>query len=490
MSLPQRNAARAAALRARPEEERTRIMDAVREAFPIRWQPRYCPYVPTPKQLAFLAMDDLEVFYGGAAGPGKSTWLLMAALQYVDVPGYAALLLRRTYGDLALPGALMDMAFEWLRGTGAKYRSGLKTWSFPSGATLTFGHLEHEEQKRRYAGAEFQFIGFDELTGFTQTQYDFLFSRLRKPNTSARLAADGVGLADVPLRMRSASNPGGPGHMWVRRKLVQEASRRAGSVFIPALLQENPHLDAESYMRSLNHLGATERARLLRGDWSARDAGSMYDGSWFRILTQYVPSPDMRRVRYWDLAATEPGPGNLDPDWTAGMRMAWRPVVGPETQLHSIDSEANGVAPRGQFVIEHLEHFRRSSARTKQVVIETAVRDGRQVHVVIEQEPGSSGKALVDDYARALPGYVVRGVRSTGDKETRAQISAAAAENGLIWCVDGPWTDAMIDELEAFPNGEHDDIVDALSGAHAAVARAAPMRTTSPSGRLPQRRIG
>jgi predicted phage terminase large subunit-like protein len=463
-------------------------MAAVQEAFPIRWQTRYCPHVPTSKQLAFLAMDDLEIFYGGAAGPGKSTALLMGALQYVDVPGYAALILRRTYGDLALPGALMDMAFEWLRGTGAKWRSGLKTWTFPSGATLTFGHLEHEEQKRRYAGAEFQFIGFDELTGFTQTQYDFLFSRLRKPNTSSRLAADGVGIADVPLRMRSASNPGGPGHMWVRRKLVTRATRRPGAVFIPALLQENPHLDEVSYTRSLMHLGATERARLLRGDWSARDAGSMFDGAWFIVLERYEPSPDMRRVRYWDLAATEPGPGNLDPDWTAGMRMAWRPMPTLAQPLHSVDAEANGVVPRGSFVMEHVEHFRRSAARTKQAVIETAIADGPQTHVILEQEPGSSGKLVVDDIARSLPGFVVRGVRSTGDKETRATISAAAAENKLIYVVDGSWLDETIDELEAFPNGEHDDIVDALSGAHGEVSKSAPMRSSRVTGRLPARR--
>jgi len=45
----------------------------------------------------------------------------MAALQYVDVPGYAAILFRRTFRDLALPGALMDRAREWLSGTDARW---------------------------------------------------------------------------------------------------------------------------------------------------------------------------------------------------------------------------------------------------------------------------------------------------------------------------------------------------------------------------------
>src|SRR5262249_35022222 len=227
------------------------------------------------------------------------------------------------------------------------------------------GHRQQEEQKRRYASAEFQYVAFDELTGFTQSQYEFLFSRLRRPVTSRRVAADGTGIADVPLRMRTASNPGGPGHMWVRRKLVLPETRRDGVVFVPALLHENPHLDQQSYERSLSHLGATERARLLRGDWAARDAGSLFDGSAFRLIEpgRYAPTSDMRRVRYWDLAATEPGPSNPDPDWTVGLRMAWRPVA---TGLHAVDSVAKPVVhtpEAGDFVIEAIERLRATPAQ-------------------------------------------------------------------------------------------------------------------------------
>ena len=93
------------------------------------------PYIknkPTSKQAAFLMHDDLlEGFYGGAAGGGKSDALLMAALQYVEQPNYSALILRRTYADLSLPGALMERTFEWLVETDASWHDKSKTWKSP-----------------------------------------------------------------------------------------------------------------------------------------------------------------------------------------------------------------------------------------------------------------------------------------------------------------------------------------------------------------------
>lgn len=188
----------------------------------------------------------------------------MAALQYVDVPGYAALLLRRTFADLALPGALMDRADLWLRGTAAKWNGIEHAWTFPSGATLTFGYLESENSKYRYQSAEFQFVGFDELTQFTESQYTYLFSRLR------RLAG-----SEVPIRMRAASNPGGVGHEWVKQRFIttkQDGTR----VFIPAKLRENPHVDQDAYLAALEKLDDVTRAQLLEGNWDVTPAGSYF----------------------------------------------------------------------------------------------------------------------------------------------------------------------------------------------------------------------
>src|SRR5262245_57491100 len=104
-------------------------------------QNEYIPHQPTTKQALFLACMLREAFYGGSAGGGKSDALLMGAAQFVDVPGYSALLLRRTYADLSLPGAIMDRSQSWWQETDAHWSRADKVWTFPSGARITFGFL-------------------------------------------------------------------------------------------------------------------------------------------------------------------------------------------------------------------------------------------------------------------------------------------------------------------------------------------------------------
>jgi predicted phage terminase large subunit-like protein len=103
----------------------------------------------------------------------------------------------------------------------------------------------------------------------------------------------------------------------------------------------------------------------------------------------------------------------------------------------------------------------------EQLVAQTAYEDGIGVSVRMEQEPGSSGKALVDQYARyVLPGYDFGGIRSTGDKVTRARPFAAAVANGNVRVVRGTWLNDWMDELSSFPEAcDHDDQVDSAVGA-------------------------
>jgi len=397
---------------------------------------KYWLHYPHPKQEAFLACNVREMFFGGAGGPGKSEALLMAALQYVDVPGYAALILRRTYADLALPGALMDRAREWLTPTDARWSDKDKTWHFPAGGSLTFGYLETEKDKYRYQSAEFQSVAFDELTAFTSTQYLYLFTRLRRLEGST-----------VPIRMRSASNPGGLGHEWVKERFVDPDTARAP--FLPARIADNPSLDRADYIESLSHVDPTTRAQIELGDWEATDLGGRFRREWFQYLDEW-PGEVSVPIRSWDFAATKPNPKNPDPDWTAGglvgdMAGAW--VIG--------DIRRRRDTPK------QIEDFVRATA------FEDRATYGHGVEIFIEIEPGSSGEALVSHYRRnILSGFTVHAKHSTGAKETYWQPVASAAEAGNVYLIKGPWVKDFLDEAEgAGLPGVHDDQLDAVSKA-------------------------
>ena len=395
-----------------------------------RWIPLKHRKKITPKQVEFLLLTCKEAFYGGAAGGGKSEALLMGALQFVNIKGYNALLLRRRFSDLILPEALMSRAEEWLGGTDARWKSKDHIWVFPSGAKLAFGYLEHEKDKYRYQSAAFQFIGFDELTQFTESQYRYLFSRLRR--------LEGV---NIPLRMRSASNPGGIGHEWVKQRFIV-AGREKGRIFIPARLDDNPNIDRAQYIESLKELDPTTRARLLKGDWEIRDEGGLFHRSWFTIVDSYPK--DARKIRYWDLAATQPKKGS-DPDYTVGALVA----------------EKDGI-----FYVVDIKRVRRTPQQVEALVKQTAQLDKKDVQIFMETEPGSAGKSLIDHYARhILVGYTFRGHKTTGSKEIRAQPVSSAAEAGNVKLVSASWNGDFLDEVELFPYGRYDDQVDAVSGA-------------------------
>jgi len=159
---------------------------------------RYIPVQPTTAQATFLLYNGPEALYGGAAGGGKSVALLMAALQYVDVAKYNALLLRRTFAALAKPEALIPLSHEWLA---RQMRNGT--------AISIAGHSEwgdalvrlprHEKDKFQYQGAAYHFVGWDELTQFTDTQYTYLFSRKRRTKAMKEIRrADAHACGDQP----------------------------------------------------------------------------------------------------------------------------------------------------------------------------------------------------------------------------------------------------------------------------------------------------
>ncbi len=409
----------------------------------LKWT-KYIPHEPTLKQKAFLILNCKEAFYGGAAGGGKSDALLMAALQYVDVKGYVALILRSTYKDLALPGAIMDRAHDWLQGTDAKWNEQTKTWKFPSGARLVFGYLDGPNDHYNYKSAEFHFVGIDEATDLRWNQCLYMFSRLRKAEGSP-----------IPIRFRCASNPGGQSHNEIKEHYIDPETRSPGAIFIPSTLIDNPYVDQEDYIDNLNRLNIVDRKRLKEGDWEVTEKGELFERDWFDIIDPIKVPKIKKKLRWWDLAATDPEKSktkNKDPDYTVGVKLAFKD---------------------GIFYVEDLIRVRITPMRIEHLIKQTAVVDGPRVEIAMEEEPGASGKIVIDHYKRnVLPGFTFRGYPSSGDKEFYAKPLSSYAEGGYIKLVKGHWNKDLLDELVVFPNAKyHDDQVDALSKAFVRMAR-------------------
>lgn len=402
-------------------------------------QNKYIRQSPTGKQLAFLSLDQLEALFGGAAGGGKSSCVLMSALLYVDIPGYNAIIIRDSLANLEKADALMPRSMEWLAGTDAYWKGDKKRWIFPSGATLEFGYMEGPRDHFNYQGAAYQFVGIDEAVNTRERQAMYMFSRLRK--------LKGV---QIPIRFRLASNPPSREQAsrgeWVKRRYVDKETREPGVVFIPSKLQDNPYLDAEEYIQSLNKLDPITRAQLLYGDWDIEAAGEFFRREWFRVVDS-VPEADVEcRVRFWDLAASVPKKGR-DPDWTAGALMCR--------------------TKHNQWYLESVVRFQKTPRDTERLIRQVADMDGKDVAIRMEQEGGSSGLTAIDHYSRyVLAGYDFRGKPARDSKTNRAAPFASQLEAGNLQLVRGAWNKDFIDEAILFPIGAHDDQIDAVSGAY------------------------
>lgn len=395
---------------------------------------KYIIHKPTAKQQAFLLTGSrfAEVMYGGAAGGGKSDALLMGALQYVDVPGYNATLFRRTFADLDQPEALIPRSKEWLLGTDAHWRH--PRWTFPSGATITFAYLETNRHVYKYQSAAFQYVGFDELTQFAEFQYTYLFSRLRR--------LEGF---TVPLRMRSATNPGGFGHDWVKQRFIKPDPMPEDRLFISAKLADNPHVDREEYIKTLGKLDPITRQQLLEGDWEAQVEGTKFKRPWFKYVEER-PRKLVKTVRYWDLAGAPKDP-TTPPDYSVGCLV--------------------GLDEAGLVYVMDVRRVRLTSLRLYTLMDHTAKLDGLTTKIVIEQEPGSAAQREFDHIRRKiLQGRQVQPDKKGVSKAERANPAASHAEQGDVYLVnDGSWDiESWLDEVCGFPYGQFDDQVDGFTG--------------------------
>lgn len=211
--------------------------------------------------------------------------------------------------------------------------------------------------------------------------------------------------------------------------------------------------------------GATLEARRaeLEAAGASREWASLYqqtprpaDGAIFktdRLSHIAARPPGGRRVRAWDLAATEKT-GTRDPDWTAGVLL----------QRDSI----------GRFTIEDVVRFRGGPREVEQTIVATAITDGPDIAIGLPQDPGQAGKHQAAYLTGILAGYVVQATPETGKKETRAMPVASQVAAGNVAVVQAAWNRVLIDELAGFPAARYDDQVDALSRAFAMLVTQGP----------------
>lgn len=173
--------------------------------------------------------------------------------------------------------------------------------------------------------------------------------------------------------------------------------------------------------------------------------GSLIKRHWFEIVEK-APSEYDNIVRSWDLAATEKETTSDDPDFIAGGKMLKKTWEG-NSLFFLTDMIADRVSPLG----------------VEKLLKQTARLDGRNVPIRIEQEPGATGKLYMMRLRNLLQGYRVSFAYPSGDKVTRAMPWISDAEAGNIKLVNGPWVEPFLRECESFPDGAHDDMVDATS---------------------------
>ena len=428
---------------------------------------------PGPQEMFLSTPADICV-YGGAAGGGKSYGLLLEALRHIDNPNYGAVIFRRTYPEIMNKGGLWEESMLIYPLVGGKPSEDPPQWTFPSGATIRFAHMQHDKDRLSWQGSQIPLIGFDELTLFTKTQFFYMLSRNRST-------------CGVKHYMRGTCNPDADSWVkwfiapWIHEDWPEEDRAESGEIryfvregddirwlapgethedmmsvtFIEADLDDNPKLEEKDpdYRKRLKALPLVERERLLNKNWRIRaEGGNKFKKVWFPILDS-IPDDIEKIARFWDFAATEEMPANSQrdgPDYTASVKMGRRKA---------------GTYPR--YIILDATWDRLSPGKVEEKVREKAEQDGRECEIWFEEEPGSAGKFNTFSFkTRVLEGFSAHGIRSTGPKEVRANTFSSQAEAGNVALLKAWWNHGYLNFLEPFPSPKvHDDPVDAGSGA-------------------------
>lgn len=439
-------------------------------------EPEVITIEPQRRQEKFLASSADIAIYGGAAGGGKTWSLLIEPLRHVGNPDFGAVIFRRTIPEITKEGGMWDEAGKIYPLVDGRPNSNEHLYRFPSGAKVTFSHLQYETDLQGWRGAQIPLIEFDQLETFTEKQFFYMLSRNRsmsgiRPYVRATCNPEPGWLANFLSWWIDEEGYAIPERSGVIRWMVREndithwgdsfeemSDRFTNSIpksvtFILStvydnqyLLEKDPgylaNLQAQSYVDRLRLLGDAKRG----GNWLVEPAaGKIFNRSWFEIVD--AAPGGIHWVRYWDFAATEKGIGSKgkDPDFTASVKMG----------IHG-----------GIVYIADVTNEQIDPARTDQTVKNIAGQDGQAVAVRYEQEPGASGKRDSYHITTMMAGYDVRGVPARIDKIVRAKPLAAQAYAGNVKLVRGPWNEMYLNHMHGQPDLPHDDVFDASSGAY------------------------
>lgn len=431
------------------------------------------------KQEMFLASPADIAIYGGAAGAGKTYGLLMEAARHVGNGKFGAVCFRRHYKQIIQQGGLWDTSMEVYHYLGGVPRISNAEWKFPSRAKIRFAHMQAEEDKLSWDGAQIALIMFDQLEHFTKGQFFYMLSRNRStcgvapyvratcnPNPDSFLRSfmawwidDDTGLAieercgvlrwfiQVDNDTVWADNPQALRDMYGHGVMPKSFTFVSGTVHDnPILLEGNPE-----YLANLDALQRVDRERLKHGNWNIREsAGELFKKHWFPIVPAAPAGGEY--VRYWDRAATEPNKNGAG-SWTAGCLMS--------------------KASDGRIYIRDMVRFQGSPGTVEDTIQRVASQDGKDTTVGIEVDPGQAGKAEAQYHARNLHGYKVKLNLVREAKARRAKPLSAQAEAGNVMLVEGAWNGAFLNEAESFDGVSGlSDQIDAASGAYHLVSQA------------------
>lgn len=479
-----------------------RQLQANADRFNAAREPVYPKPQPGKQEMFFKSPADI-VIYGGAAGSGKSYCLLAycAREYFIKNPLYNCVIFRQSYGQITNPGGLADESRAMYSSLGGRLVQKPFDWKFPTGAKISFRHLQHRKDQFAFQGAQIALICWDELTHWQDDGEAFWYLMSRNRSISG-----------IKPRIRATCNPDADSWVanliswWIDQNTGYAIESRCGVIrwFVrqgndlvwaddPAELKERfPDIQPKSftfigasiydnqyflqrnpeYLSNLQSLHPVERERLLKGNWLVRyEAGKVFERTWFQIIDK-VPD-DWRllgMVRFWDLAATAAEIAKTEHCYTSGTLMAkYEATIERHGHLYT------------EFVYVILDNLtiQKKAGDVEAMIIATADNDGPEALVRIEREGGSAGKmvenVLKEKFSAAHPGFSFSAIAPMGDKLTRSLPLSTAASRGRIYLIKAGWNLKFLNAMTDFDGSRKppptNDIVDSASGAHTALER-------------------